>query len=424
MRRLFELNDRNLSWHSDQGVVCSEPGAALVEDSGVVFGHDALTRSRLQPRGFHNEHWQLLNGEALSISAPGVHNNADLVYQHTQIMLQKLSGGPSSAICATVTGLTTPEQLGMLLGILQEAQMPLRSFADSAVLYALDLPLPEQSFCFDVHSRRGVLTELVRKDGLLSRGEVIAVPQLGLLPTIEGWLDLLVDHFVSRTRFDPLRVAATEQQLFDQVLDWLPGEAPFKPEVTHEGTQRSVDVSLEEMSARAQQRYVTLVKQIPSRATIVLTPQAAELPGFEYYLSGHGFTVYTSSAAALWSNASTHETLFTADPSAVQLITQLPMEEQSGLQTSGADTISDQRLATHLLADNQATPIAAHGNGLQALELGCGWTNEAISKQMSEGAAVSVNDQPAQPQVPLIVGDRVGIDGHEFICIRVSDGQT
>ena len=118
MRRLFELNDQQLTWHSDQGVVCLEPGAALVEDTGVVFGQDALARSRLQPRGFYNEHWQLLNGEELSISAPGVRNNADLVYQHMQIMQQKLAGGPSSAVCTAVTGLTSPAQLGMLLGCL------------------------------------------------------------------------------------------------------------------------------------------------------------------------------------------------------------------------------------------------------------------------------------------------------------------
>ena len=363
MRRLFELNDQTLNWHSDQGVVCAEPGAALVEDSGVVFGNEALERSRLQPRGFHNEHWQLLNGEELSISAPGVRNNADLVYQHMLIMQQKLAGGPSSAVCTAVTGLTSADQLGMLLGILQEAQMPLRSFADSALLYALDQPLPEQSYCFDVHNRRGVLTELIRKDGMLSRGEVIAVPQLGLQPTIDGWLDLLVDHFVSRTRFDPLRVAATEQQLFDQVLGWLPGDGPFKPEVTHEGTQRGVDVSLEEMSAKAQQRYVTLVKQMPSRATIVLTPQAAELPGFEFYLSGHGFTVYTASSDALWANASANESLFTSDPTAVQLITQLPVEDTPAAVMAVASETAAERLATHLLLDNQATPIEAQGYG-------------------------------------------------------------
>lgn len=414
MRRLFELNDQQLTWHSDQGVVCLEPGAALVEDTGVVFGQDALARSRLQPRGFYNEHWQLLNGEELSISAPGVRNNADLVYQHMQIMQQKLAGGPSSAVCTAVTGLTSPAQLGMLLGILQEAQMPLRSFADSAVLYGLDFPLPQQSFCFDVHNRRGVLTELTRKDGLLSRGEVIAVPQLGLQPVIDGWLDLLVDHFVSRTRFDPLRVAATEQQLFDQVLDWLPGEGPFKPSVTHDDTQREVDVSLEEMSARAQQRYVTLVKQLPSRATLVLTPQAAQLPGFEYYLSGHGFTVYTATTTALWSNASRHETLFTTDPTAVQLITTLPLNDEVTTAGLEVDETPTQRLATHLLAHHQAQPIASLGHGLQALVNGVGWSTYHDAAQ--------VNNQPIQPNVPLMAGDVVSIDGEVFSCIRVADG--
>ena len=91
--QLLELNDLNLTWYTEQGTRVAEPGAALVEDGAAVYGDAALARARLAPRGFQDQHWQLLNSDSLAVNAPGVQNNADLVHQH----LQQLAGAASGS---------------------------------------------------------------------------------------------------------------------------------------------------------------------------------------------------------------------------------------------------------------------------------------------------------------------------------------
>jgi hypothetical protein len=411
MSLLFELNDARLSWHDASDVRTREPGAALIEDDDVTFGTVALARSRLHPRGFHNQHWQLLNSEALSATAPGLANNADLVYRHLISMYTQLSATPASGVSAAVPGLVSADQLGMLLGIMQEASIPLRSFVDSALLHSVGLPLPERSYCIDVHAKRGILTELVQDSAILRRGACNALPQMGLLPIVDAWLDLLVDQFVSRTRFDPLQVAATEQQVFDQVLDWLAVGGSLMVEVDHQGNQRAVDLSFEEMCARAQQRYVSIKKQVPSRATIVLTPSAAQLPGLEHYLGGHGYNVLCAPIDALWKNAEQFAYLFSASSEGVQHITALTALANPVAAPPQAET------ATHLLANHRALAMAKLGRGLVGLTGGWGSSQAAAPEVM-------VNDRPTVANEPLQLGDSVVIADICYQCIRLSDGPT
>ena len=411
MSVLFELNDWRLAWHGAHGTAPTEPGAALIQADQLAFGDAALAQSRLHPRGFYNQHWQLLNAEAIAVTAPGARNQADLIYRHLLEMLSALPGGKAEAVCAAVPGLLTPDQLGMLLGIMQEAGVPLRGFVDTAVLHCIDLPLPERSYCIDVHGRRGVLTELLLNDNHLTRGACNALPQMGLLGIIDGWLDLLVDQFVARTRFDPLRVAATEQQVFDQVLDWLDQGGTLTVNAAHEGSARSVDLSFEEMCARAQQRYVSIKQQVPSRSTIVLAPNAARLPGLEYYLSGHGFTVLCPQADTLWANAQQSEQLFADSAEGVRLTTALPARRAAAVETP------PQAVATHLLVEHDALPMASIGQGLTQLPgTGWGWQQPI--------ASVTVNDREALIGEPLLAGDSVRIGDTTYLGIRVQDGQA
>jgi len=195
--QLLELNDLQLRWFAGAGQIIRQPGAALIEDNQVVYGTAALDRSRLAPRGFQDQHWQLLNSDSLALSAPGVENNADLIYRHLQAfaaLAAQQSPASEPLVCA-VPGTISSDQLSLLLGIAQEAGVVISSFADSAVLYALNEPLPPQSWCIDIHNRHAILTELQKDKDALSALSSVELPPLGMSGLIDtySWISLLQD---------------------------------------------------------------------------------------------------------------------------------------------------------------------------------------------------------------------------------------
>lgn len=410
--QLLELNDRKLTWYDSRGHQTSEPGAALVEDDNTVYGDQALARARLAPRGYQDQHWQLLNSDSLAVTAPGVQNNADLVYRHLKQLAQAAhySAADNDSVLCAVPGTASNEQLGLLLGIAQEAGVSISSFVNSAVLYCLDVALPSQAFCIDVQNRRGVLTELSRDPDSLKHVDSVDLPQLGMNGLIDGWLDLLTDQFVARSRFDPLRVAETEQQLFDQVLAWLPGGGTLSAAIDHQDNQRAVDISFEEASGRAQQRYREAHQKLPAQTTVVLTPAAAMLPGFANYLGGHGHTVISADSDALWNNAQQCPEL--NNPEAVHFITSL------GTQAAAALSPETDSHATHALSNHTAVPLAHLAQSLATL---AGSQNTGF-KVTATSDGITINDQERTSEEALAPGDRLVIGDQSYICIRVDDG--
>ena len=409
--QLLELNDQEITWYDNQGQRTSEPGAALVENNATIYGEPALARARLAPRGFQDQHWQLLNSDSLAVTAPGVENNADLVYRHLQQLAESVRGSDSPLICA-VPGTVSNDQLGLLLGIAQEAGINISSFVNSALLYSLDISLPGKVWCIDVQNRRGILTELKRDSQSLAQVDSTDLPQLGMNGFIDGWLDLLTDQFVARSRFDPLRVAETEQQLFDQVRAWLPRGGPLSAAVDHQNNQRAVDLSFEEAAGRAQQRYREAHRKLPAQATVVLTPMAAMLPGFATYLTGHGHTVAGVDSNTLWTNAQQCPELI--DPPAVHFLSSLTT------RTVAANVEESVVYATHALRNNVAMPLAKLAQSIATLA-----GSDSVGYQVSAASdGITINDKHSTTSAPLSPGDRLKIGDRAFVCIQVRDGKT
>jgi len=412
--QLLELNDLKLTWYTQQGTRVAEPGAALVEDGAAVYGDAALARARLAPRGFQDQHWQLLNSDSLAVNAPGVQNNADLVHQHLQQLAGAASGAgqPSHEIICAVPGTVSSEQLGLLLGIASEAGITIRSFASSAVLYCLNISLPGEAWCIDIQNRRGILTRLTRDSATLSSADTIDLPQLGMNGLIDGWLHQLTDQFVARSRFDPLRVAETEQQLFDQVRAWLPVGGALGAAVDHQDHQRAVDLSFEDAANHARQRYKEAIEKLPAQATVVLTPSAAMLPGFADYLGEDGHTVLEAEAGDLWANAAHCAEL--QNPAAVHFVTSL------ATSTAAVEISAAQTHATHVLSNHVAVPLATIAQQLATLA----GSVDAGYQVTAQSDGVTINETGRISEQPLAPGDRLTVSGQNYTCIRVDNGKT
>ena len=104
-------------------------------------------------------------------------------------------------------------------------------------------------------------------------------------------MDTVADRFVGETRLDPLRVAETEQQVFDQVCTQIlhEGAVELSISVEHRGSERRIRLPASALADKSAQRYDLLARRIGSGAALALTHRAARLPGLADRLreSGH-----------------------------------------------------------------------------------------------------------------------------------------
>ena len=175
--------------------------------------------------------------------APGIGNQADLVYRHLLHIKSAAGIGDDDELFVAVPSASTPEQLALLLGIAREAKLNVRAIIDAAVAAASSSRLPERCKLIDVLLHRAAIMDLAigedaRRDGV---GEI---PEAGLMQLLEGWVDTVADSFVRETRLDPLRIAETEQQVFDQVFAQTlsEGAKELSISVVHRGGERRVRV--------------------------------------------------------------------------------------------------------------------------------------------------------------------------------------
>ncbi|MEM7220538.1 MAG: hypothetical protein AAF515_19410 [Pseudomonadota bacterium] len=413
MKLLFHLHDLALGWYDgSNGSGGGDPGAAFIGTEGTLFGAEALASARLAPRAFNQDHWQALNADPLSQTAPGLQNNADLVYRHLQTLYEPWAGRNPEAVVIAVPGGHSTDQLGMLLGIAQEVGIPVCGFVDAALLYARTAALPERAYCIEVYLRRAVVTELSCADARLQRADATVVPRIGQLQLIDGWLDQLVDRFVADSRFDPLRVAETEQQLFDQVRAWLldTRRDALAVEITHQGSTRAVRIEAEELLERAQVRYSEIERPLAPGSTVVLGPIAATLPGLAAFLSSRGHRTLDADERGLALSLTACPELFATSEAGVQFSSAVPYAA-----TPAAPSPTLEPAATHFVdAEHLARPLDAFANGIAALDAAYGWRAPA--------ASVRVNGAPVAPGRALVPGDVLEAGDERVTCIRLSDG--
>ena len=426
---LLELNDAELGLYRKGVAVYRQPAIAHVSPEGSLFGTEALRVARLHPQQANQQYLARMNADPLPVPGKQAANHADLVYLHLLELRAAMSGslstvhapagaarpspgnetprkrrirlpwtgarkesvtapkrhgsrnpppGASAAmgssgelrndgrgLIAAVPGSLTTDQLGVLLGIAQEAGLTIEGFVDSAVLMASAGPLPARCWLLDLHLTRACLTEL-HAGNEVARGGVQELPGCGLISCLDGWANLLADRFVQDTRFDPLHAADTEQQLFDQLYDWArpgrendngTGEADFAAEIKHSGHERRVRVPENALRRKLTQRFAQLAQKLPEGAHLLVAPRSAALPGLLPALAELGIAAESLAADALVRAFARHSGRIAAGP--LSLVTRLPGGGMAG--KAAADTLLR---ATHVLFENRAWPLESNPYGL------------------------------------------------------------
>ena len=244
---VLDINDAEIALTRNGEELYPNPGVASVAPKTTVFGHEALARARLHPQQSHNEFWQRLNADPVTPRGRGVANQADLVYLQLQ-ELRAATGEKRPAVVLVAPSAVTNEQFAVLLGIASEAGLDVRAIVDASVARGKHQRLEWVRAGFDVSLQRATVTQIERIDTddrpIVRRSAVDEIPAAGFAALVEGWIDVVADRFVDGTRFDPLRIANTEQQVFDQLLAGIDtGAAEFAIEVNHHDVRRRVSVS-------------------------------------------------------------------------------------------------------------------------------------------------------------------------------------
>ena len=419
---LLDINDTEIRLSRDGHVLYAQPGIALVERGRTLLGDEASAQSRLHPRQTHTEFWQRLNADPVAPPGRGVANQADLVYLHLRGVLEAAEISRAELVVAAPSTVA-PAQLGMLLGIAAEAGFDIRAVVDAGVAAASLQPLAASCRFVDITLHRAFVTELDVQDGIVTRGTVEEVPAAGFAALVEGWVDTVADGFVEGSRFDPLRIAATEQQVFDQLLAQVDASTPeVAVAVEHEGVSREVNVGRRALRQKSEQRYGLLATAIGPPTTLLISHRVRALPGLAASLQEAGHRIVAVPADSVASAVARHAALFAPDAGGAKMVSSLPL-----LAESGERATRQRRVPTHLLCGAVALPLAEEVDaGDHPASTSAGFRIQADGRGFrvvpGTDAVVRFNGEPLDFDRPAHAGDRIESGTDEFHLIAVVDG--
>jgi hypothetical protein len=408
MSHLLELNDWQLSCYTEQGqCIYQQAAAAFAQDDQVTFGGPALAQGRIQPQTFNIQYLSRLSTEVLPRAIGPARNYADLIYHHLRAI--QAEHGVTRAVVATPAHYSD-EQLGLLLGIADEAGLNIQGFVEAALGHATATSTANYHL-FDIGLNQTNLSELIVDHAEIRVGSASVFEGSGILGIVDAWLQVIANAFLQSSRFDPLHSAETEQQAFDQALAWIIQGMPSDPQVTIDidGQPRKADIPHTQLMSALELRLP--LGDLKDLQTIGLTPRIASIPGLSELLSDRCHDVVTV----------THDpqqllTLYEpfAEGAPIRVV-QGPLAATSATVADSApatkqpeaDTSSP---ATHLLAEHHALALTADAVRAYFDEDGL----------LRPGAEVLVNGT-APTRARLRCGDEVQSPMATWVAIRLSD---
>jgi hypothetical protein len=456
----IELNDAGILARAGSGVIIESPGCALIDRKTLLTGRAAAERARLEPRKVNNRFWSELDTSALPRPFPATMSHADLAHAHLAAVWGEAGGGAESVVLA-IPGSTSEHQLGLTLGIARACGMPVEGMIDAAVAAGSGEGAAERVLHLDVQLHRVVLTVLARGAELV-RQSVQVSGHTGITMLHDSWARSVAGAFVQQARFDPLHVAAAEQELYLRLpglLEQLGGAERVVFEMEASGKRHAVELARGQAVAAVEPSYegivqlVRRVKRAGEPAELLLSHRVAGLPGLTERLAEIGESELRELPPdAALAGAERHRDAIRAPGEALPFVTRLALHAAPAparrepalapLPPPGPATRSDSSPSpTHLLFEGRAYPIGdeplvlgvAVDPGKRGLSLA--GTSPGISREhcsvqrRGERCVVEdhstygsfLNGQQVSGSAELAVGDRlrVGSPGVELLLIAV-----
>jgi len=282
----IEINDAELVIADQNGVKAKEPGYAALVNGSVVTGLGAYSQARLNPRQTNNRYWEDLSMESGSAGIDSVGSSAELAYNQLDSIWKRFGQSDMDALLVAPAHYTH-DQLGLLLGMSQECNMPVRAMANAGVA-ASTRPYPNhQILHLDASLHRVSASVIEQNDDAFEKHEQ-GLDSVGLSSLFDLWAARVAEIFVLQTRFDPFHHAETEQLVYDFLPVWLAelqeqGESELK--ISHNGEEYCVNIQREHLLGVADgfcKALIQLSSQLrkPETGLVVqLSHRLHQLPG-------------------------------------------------------------------------------------------------------------------------------------------------
>jgi hypothetical protein len=367
----LELNDAGLLLGDGTRVLAESPAFATLTAQGLTVGAAARARARLDPRQTLSQFWQRLGTEPLPHPTRVARHHADLAYAHL-LQVHEAAGRPMELVLAVPASFTR-EQLAILLGV--AARCPFRAvgLVDSALAAVAGVPSINGALHLELQLHQCVLTHLVREGDSLVRGAVRTLPGTGLVQMTERWARRAAASFIQQTRFDPLHAAATEQQLYDRLPQWLAALATgddVTAELQHGSARHSVRLRTDDMLDAVQALYTQIREALAAengKAGVLLGARAAGLLRFAAQFAG---AIALPPDAAL-RGALLHLALIRSEAPALRFVTRLPAPAPVAVPPS-APALQLPPAPTHLLLGDRALRLPPGESYLHRMD-GSNW---------------------------------------------------
>lgn len=449
-RLAAHINDAGLTLLGGDRILYREPGFAFLDRDRLATGNEALANARVHPRSIQHRFWKQLGTEPLADRRFSHLSPADLASAQLEQMWSA-AGGAAELVLAVPAYLNAGD-LGLLLGIASELQLPVVAMVDAAVAatrreYVNAVPV---HIDFGLHA---AMLARLSQHGQAQLERVEVIDDCGVYALYDAWLNAVAEEFVQQSRFDPLYDAETEQLLLNKLPGWL-AEAAGRETVSLQLEYRGVlhraeieSLALVGAAAPFYQRIASKLRalfQADETPAIQVTDRVARLPGLADMLKARvGGEVFGLEPGATARGALARCRDVARPGSPVGLRRQLPwdqapveVERDEGAAVSGG-------VPTHLLFRHTAWRIdhaplvigSQPADGERALVLGSdmpGVSRRHCSVSGRNGQCVLedhsrygtfLNGHRIEGSTVLRIGDsvRIGSPGFEFLLITADE---
>lgn len=424
MSYVLEVNDCALSLYRDRELEYQAPAIAIVQPTQIVFGDMALRQARIHPRQANQQYLARLNADPLSNPVARAANHADLVFLHLQEFMSKVRDAGEDLILA-VPGIMSNDQLGVLLGIIQETGVNVGGFVDAATAATTIAAVQSQTHHIDLHLQRACITTLA-VDTEIHRQRAEEIAEAGLSNLLDSWVNVIADRFVRDTRFDPLHAAETEQQLYNQVYDWVlgPGSATAKSpaaeigiDIDYQDHVRHVDFPRALLEEKAQQRFQRIIDALPNAAHVTLSARCARIPGVQQALGQAGHEICVLDDHALATACAQQMPTIRSPNGQLRLVSKLPYGQRVTPVVATATTSSRHSTPTHILDYRSAIAQPVNASAA-ALPMALAATTDGVYLAKDD-SSILVNDQPMSTNRRLANGDQISHGEARYLLITV-----
>jgi hypothetical protein len=369
----LELIDSGLllarSRGEDGEVLAEVPGFAVLDDDRTRTGTEAADRVRLKPLLAHTNFWRGVGTEQLTRPSRLVRTTADIAFAQAEALLGQYKG--ESVLLAVPAGYGR-EQLALLLGVINETGVTVAGLVDAALAACSLEPAPARLLHLDLELHQAILTVLEYTGGErsgLKRSRYEIALRNGVLDIQQTLMQFIAETFISKTRFDPLHDAGTEQRLVDSLPAWL-AQLREQEQITisMQFGDRPLEIEIEraQLIAAVERHYVELLRLVQAarvagmQIELRLSPRIVAFPGLlERFGTLRDCEIRLLPRGAAASGTLQNEATI-GRPDSLALVYHLPVARATGGEASAAQSEATPAplRPTHLLFQGRAWRIS------------------------------------------------------------------